>query len=161
MDGKPTAVFSKQNVFNNKKMIIHNHAFIKLRNIPVFYTPYFSHPDPTVKRKSGFLTPSTKNFKNLGRTIKTPYFFDINEKKDLTLTPIFYQDEHPIFLSEYREQFINGKMYVDSSYSKGYKNLNKIDDDGNKIERTGGSRNHIFINYIGFFEDLVYSDNEI
>jgi LPS-assembly protein len=43
-------------------MVYHENAIIKLRNIPVAYTPYFSHPDPTVKRKSGFLPPSTKNF---------------------------------------------------------------------------------------------------
>ena len=146
---------------SNKKIITHNHAFIKIRNFPVFYSPYFSHPDPTVKRKSGFLSPSSKSFNNLGRSIKTPYFYEINENKDLTFTPIIYQDEYPIFLGEYREQFASGKIYIDSSYSKGYKNLNKIGDDGVKIERTGGSRNHLFVNYISSFKDVFYYENDL
>ena len=78
----------------NKKMLYHDHAVVRLRNIPVFYTPYFSHPDPSVKRMSGFLPPSTKNFTDLGRTIKTPYFWVIDPNRDLTFTPIFYLDEN-------------------------------------------------------------------
>jgi Organic solvent tolerance protein OstA len=88
----------------NEKMIYHNNAVIRIRNVPVFYTPYFSHPDPSVKRKSGFLPPSIKNFTDLGRTIKTPYFWVINENKDLTFSPIYYFEENPIFLTEYRQK---------------------------------------------------------
>ena len=39
----------------NEKIVYHRNAVLKIKNIPVFYTPYFSHPDPSVKRKSGFL----------------------------------------------------------------------------------------------------------
>jgi len=146
---------------SNKKMVYHEHAVIKLRNIPVFYTPYFSHPDPSVKRKSGFLTPSTKNFNNLGRTIKTPYFFEINDFNDFTFTPIIYQDENSIFLGEYNHQFTNGKFYLDGSYSKGYKEINKLDDDGNSLQRTSGSRNHIFANYTGNHDNIIFENNDL
>ena len=145
----------------NKKMVQHQHAIIKIKNIPVFYTPYFSHPDPSVKRKSGFLTPSTKNFKNLGRTFKIPYFYEVSENSDLTLTPILYQDENPIFLTEYRNQNKNGKLYIDTSFNKGYKNLNKLDKDGNSLNRTSGSRNHLFINYAGNYENILFKNNDI
>ena len=143
------------------KMIYHKDAFINIRNFPVFYTPYFSHPDPSVDRKSGFLAPSTKNFSNLGRTIKSPYFWAIDEKSDLTFTPIFYQDENSIFLSEYRMQNKNGNLILDTSYSQGYKDLNKRGENGEDLQRTGGSRNHLFAKFLGSFNDLILRDNDI
>ena len=38
-----------------KKTIFYNNAVIKVYDIPIFYTPYLSHPDPSVDRRSGFL----------------------------------------------------------------------------------------------------------
>lgn len=145
----------------NNKMVYHYGSIIKIKNIPVFYTPYFSHPDPSVKQKSGILPPSVKNFTNLGQTLKVPYYLVIDKKRDLTFTPIYYFDENPIFLTEFRQQNKNSKFYIDSSYSKGYKNLNKKDENGNLIERTDGSRNHFFFNFLGSYNDLLFSKNDI
>jgi len=145
----------------NEKMVYHRNAVLKIKNIPVFYTPYFSHPDPSVKRKSGFLPPSVKNFTDLGQTIKTPYFWAISDNKDLTFTPIYYFNENSIFLTEYRQQNEKSKFYIDSSYTQGYKNLNKKDNSGNEIKRTDGARNHLFFNFLGSYEDLLFSQNEL
>ena len=145
----------------NEKMVYHRNAVLKIKNIPVFYTPYFSHPDPSVKRKSGFLPPSVKNFTDLGQTIKTPYFWAINDNRDLTFTPIYYFDENSIFLTEYRQQNEKSKFYIDSSYTQGYKNINKKDNSGNEIKRTDGSRNHLFFNFLGSYEDLLFSKNDL
>ena len=43
---------------SKKKTIYYDHALIKIYNIPIFYIPKLSHPDPSVKRRSGFLIPS-------------------------------------------------------------------------------------------------------
>ena len=43
---------------NKKKTIYYDNAVIKVYDIPILYIPKLSHPDPTVKRRSGFLTPS-------------------------------------------------------------------------------------------------------
>ena len=145
----------------NEKMVYHRNALIKIKNIPVFYTPYFSHPDPSVKRKSGFLPPSVKNFTDLGQTVKAPYFWAIDENKDLTFTPIYYFDENSIFLSEYRQENKKSIFYIDSSYTQGYKDLNKKDKDGNSLQRTGGSRHHLFFNFLGSYEDLLFSQNDL
>ena len=145
----------------NEKMVYHRNAVLKIKNIPVFYTPYFSHPDPSVKRKSGFLPPSVKNFTDLGQTIKTPYFWAISDNKDLTFTPIYYFDENSIFLTEYRQQNEKSKFYIDSSYTQGYKNINKKDNSGNEIKRTDGARNHLFFNFLGSYEDLLFSQNDL
>jgi len=145
----------------NKKMVYHYGSLIKIKNVPVFYTPYFSHPDPTVKRKSGFLPPSIKNFTDLGQTFKFPYFYTIDENKDLTFTPIYYFNENPIFLAEYRQQNLNSKFYVDTSYTEGYKRLNYVDKNGATVPRTSGSRNHFFFNFLGNYDDLLFDKNDL
>jgi LPS-assembly protein len=145
----------------NERMLYHDNAVIKLRNIPVFYTPYFSHPDPSVKRKSGFLPPSIKSFTNLGKTFKTPYFLVIDDSRDLTFTPIFYFQENSIFLTEYRQQNKQSQLFIDSSYSQGYKKLNKKDKDGNLIPRTSGSRNHFYLGFAGQYKNLLLTENDL
>ena len=85
-------------------------AWMELAGIPVIYTPYFSHPDPTVKRKSGFLTPSTGGSSSLGSAISTPYFYAISKDKDATITPTYYTDEGLLMAAEYRQRFRNGRL---------------------------------------------------
>ena len=50
---------------SKKKTIYYKNAIIKVYDIPIFYLPMLSHPDPTVKRRSGFLVPSFEDTKNL------------------------------------------------------------------------------------------------
>ncbi|CAA7627194.1 LPS-assembly protein LptD [Magnetospirillum sp. SS-4] len=64
-------------------------AWIELAGIPVLYTPYLSHPDPSVKRKTGFLAPSVGFHSKLGPSLSTPYFFALADNQDVTLIPRF------------------------------------------------------------------------
>jgi len=152
---------SKTTHDQNEKMIYHKNVLVNIKNVPVFYTPYFSHPDPSVKRKSGFLPPSIKNFENLGKSFKAPYFLVLGENKDFTFTPTYYIEENPVFLGEYRQINKNSEFYIDTSYSQGYKKLNKKNDDGVLINRTGGSRNHFFFNFLGNYDDLIFTTNDL
>ena len=56
------------------KTIYYKNVVVKIYAVPVLYFPYFFHPDPTVKRQSGFLAPSFSNSKSLGASFKVPYF---------------------------------------------------------------------------------------
>ena len=62
---------------SQKKTIYYDNAIIKVFDLPVFYLPRLSHPDPSVKRRSGFLVPSISDSKNLGYGVSIPYFFDV------------------------------------------------------------------------------------
>ncbi|MCA1910152.1 MAG: LPS assembly protein LptD, partial [Magnetospirillum sp.] len=64
-------------------------AWMEFAGIPVMYTPYMSHPDPTVRRRSGFLMPSASMSSNLGANVATPYYWAIADNQDLTFTPRF------------------------------------------------------------------------
>ena len=83
---------------NKKKTIYYNNAVIKVYNIPIFFFPRLSHPDPTVDRRSGFLIPNVSNTKNLGLGVTIPYFFAVDDDKDFTLTNRFYNREKPLLL---------------------------------------------------------------
>lgn len=62
--------------------------WLDIAGIPVAYSPYFSHTDPMVKRKSGLLAPGVINNSSLGTAVRTPYFQVIDDYHDVTLTPL-------------------------------------------------------------------------
>ncbi|MBT4906267.1 MAG: LPS-assembly protein LptD, partial [Rhodospirillaceae bacterium] len=93
-------------------------AWMEMYGVPVFYTPYFSHPDPTVKRRSGLLTPDFGNDSQLGMLLRTPYFFTMGPDKDATITPIFTTKERVALAAEYRQRFTSGEFETDGSFTR-------------------------------------------
>ena len=75
---------------NKKKTIYYDNALIKVYDIPIFYIPKVSHPDPTVDRRSGFLIPSLTDSKNLGSGVFNPIFFNVAKDKNFTLISRIY-----------------------------------------------------------------------
>jgi len=130
-----------------KKIIYYEHATLKVYDIPIFYFPRFFHPDPTVKRQSGFLSPLFTNSSLIGQGFALPYFWAISNSKDFTFTPKIYTGDNALYLNEYRQAFKNGFLILDTSYSEGYKNTSP--------KKKAGSRNHLFANL-----DLDFSENE-
>ena len=108
-----------------KKTIYYNNATLKVYDIPIFYFPKFFHPDPTVKRQSGFLTPFFTDTTTVGAGFGLPYYWAISNEKDFTFTPKLYAKENILFLNEYRQAFRNGFLILDTSYTQGYKETNK------------------------------------
>ena len=109
----------------NKKIIYYDDAWLKLYDQPVLYFPKFFHPDPTVKRQSGFLMPSLTDSTSLGSSFNVPYYHVISGNKDLTLRPRFYSQNNKFLLqSEYRQKNKNSDHLVDFSYM-GEKNPTK------------------------------------
>ncbi len=105
-DGPPLwQVKAKKIVHDQPNQIIeYSDAWLEIDGNPVFYTPYFSHPDPTVKRKSGFLTPGFQASTYLGTSLSTPYFFAISPSKDLTFTPTITSKQRVLLAGEYRQR---------------------------------------------------------
>ncbi len=56
--------------------------------VPLVWVPYFYYPDPTVKRRSGFLTPEYSHSNDLGFTAGVPYYYSLSASADLTVTPV-------------------------------------------------------------------------
>lgn len=98
----------------NKKRIDYKNATLKLLDFPVFYFPKFFHPDPTVIRQSGFLTPSITNSNN-DSFVNIPYYFVINERSDLTFSPRLNINGKNLYQSEYRKVTKNSDNIFDFS----------------------------------------------
>ncbi len=105
---KAKSVFHDQ----KSKTIHYDHSVLYLLNIPVLYTPYFSHPDPSVKKKTGFLAPTIRSDDRLGQSISIPYFYNINTNKDFTFTPTIQSAANNYLTSEFRLLNKNGNFNI-------------------------------------------------
>jgi len=136
-----------------KKEITYKNTILDLNNIPVFYTPYFSHPDPSVKRKEGFLSPSFSSLgPDIGTTIKVPYFYPLSQSADFTISPVYYFKQKPLLLGEYREIFKNGDLSIEGSFTEGYKQIT--------LAQTDGSRHHLYGNLDLKFKNEILDESE-
>ncbi len=109
------------NVFHDKieQSVEYRDAFMEFLGVPIFYTPYFSHPDPTVKRRSGFLPPRYGSNSILGATLETPYYFNIAADKDATIRPISTTNEGMVLAAEYRQHFSDAQIILTGSGTHG------------------------------------------
>ena len=56
------------------KNLYHTNPTLKIGGVPVAWLPYASMPDPTVKRRTGFLLPNFSSGSTYGFGVTTPYF---------------------------------------------------------------------------------------
>ena len=98
-----------------KKIINYKDAWLEIYDQPILYFPKFFHPDPTVKRQSGFLTPQIIDSSSLGLSFKLPYYKVISENKDLTFSPRIFSENEGLFQNEYRQVDKDSKYLADFS----------------------------------------------
>ncbi len=137
----------------SKKTIFYENAIIKIYDIPIFFSPYLAHPDPSVKRRSGFLPPSFIHTKNLGSGLNVPYFFALNNDKDFTFTNKFYANENPLHLLEYRQAFLNSNLILDFGFTEGYKKTSST--------KKRGEKSHFFSKFTKTFRGKDNSSNSL
>lgn len=91
-------------------------ASLEFFGVPVFYTPYFAHPEPNKKRETGFLAPSYGNESDLGLFVSAPFYYNIAPEADATVTPTYYPKENQLLMAgEYRRNTANGSYELDGS----------------------------------------------
>lgn len=82
----------------------------ELFGLPIAYFPVLEIPDPTVKRKSGFLIPSVSYREERGIGVTVPYYFALSPTYDLTVTPTYFSRQGFLGEAEFRQKF-NGGQY--------------------------------------------------
>ena len=135
---------------SEKQNIYYEGATLSILNIPILYTPFFAHPDPTVKKRSGLLMPSISNDNNLGTSFSLPFFYNISSNYDLTFTPTIQTSSDDYYSLDYRHLTKNYKLNINSSISNN--------------ESKSGTKNHIFIggavkNPFGKFDYKIETSN--
>ena len=98
-----------------EKMIYFEDARLEALGFPLFYWPYLSMPDPTVKRKSGFLIPKFGYSTAFGFYSQTPYFWALAPNYDLTVTPTLTSKQGLLMQAEWRHRLINGSYSIKAS----------------------------------------------
>lgn len=121
------------------QMISYRDAVLEVAGVPVFYAPYFSHPDPTAGPRSGFLQPDLGRNTRLGAYYEQPYVWAISPYQDLTVSPRIHQNIRPLLGFEYRRRFWSGDMLIDGSLTA----ERDFDGEGNRFG-DDSFRGHIF-----------------
>ena len=85
------------------KVLRYEDATFEIAGIPVLFTPYFQHPDPSIERQSGFLAPTFTSDTELGLTAEIPYYWAIAPNRDLTVRPTFTTRENALLALDFRD----------------------------------------------------------
>lgn len=92
------------------KRIRYKNATMEFYGVPFFYTPYFSHPDPSVKQEAGFLPPAYLTSDYLGQFLRTYYYYPISPTQDATIEMSYASNQNPLLGVEWRKQFNKGSI---------------------------------------------------
>jgi LPS-assembly protein len=98
-----------------EKMIYFENAQLEFFGQPMAYFPFFSTPDPTVKRKSGFLYPLTMYDTKFGVGVQIPYYWAIAPNYDFTFTPRLMSRQGALLKGEWRQRLESGTFSVTAS----------------------------------------------
>ena len=138
----PWSIYADEVKHKKKEKIIeYKNAWLEIYDQPVLYFPYFFHPDPTVKRQSGFLMPKFASSNNSGQSIHIPYYKVISDNKDLTISPRIFLDDNIILQTEYRQANKSSNFITDFSA-----NYNDNATNYHLFGELAGSHNELFYN---------------
>lgn len=129
---------------------------MEMFGVPIFYTPYLSHPSPNATAKSGFMSASYVSSSNFGTLAKIPYYWRINEDKDVLLTPWLTSQEGPLLQWDYHQLRDQGNYSMNGSIT----NPRKRDDGGNVVNGNE-MRWHIFARGDESVSDHTYAGFDI
>jgi LPS-assembly protein len=96
----------------NEKMLYFENAQLEFFGVPMAYLPFFSTPDPTVKRKSGFLMPGVSSVSTYGFGVETPFYWAIAPDYDATFNPRFTTRQGVLLQAEFRQRLLNGSYQI-------------------------------------------------
>ena len=98
------------------KNIEYQNAFLEIKDLPVLYTPYFSHPDPSVKHRSGFLFPRFMSNNYLGASIQPQYFWDISPQENMIFNPILSTEKGIVYSGIFNKYFYRGELNASGTF---------------------------------------------
>ena len=114
----------------DSRTVRYNDAVFEFLGVPLFYTPYLAHPDPSAGRASGFLTPFAGVSSSKGIHATIPYYWAIDDYTEATITPHIFQRVNPLIEYKFSRNFNTGVVNVDGSFT--YSSF--FDRDGNQFD---------------------------
>ena len=111
------ALKSKQNIEDG--IIAYENVILDVYGLPIFYIPYISHADPSIKKSSGLLSPKLTTNTIFGFSYSQPYYYALSNHNDLTITPTMTSNEGPIIETNYRSFRSKGSSLIKTSFTRG------------------------------------------
>lgn len=136
------SIFGKKITIEVGQYVTLKHAFIKVNGVVAMYVPYIVFPIKQ-KRETGLLFPSIGFSSDEGFRYQQPFFWAIDDHKDMTLTPSTFGDRGLGGEFQYRQNFmekswlelntlgINDRIYEPNKLDKslsGHKDFRQFSD---------------------------------
>ena len=109
----------------SEKMLYFEDARVEFFGVPLAWVPFMSAPDPTVKRKSGFLFPTVSDTTQYGFGVEVPYYWALAPNADITVSTMATTRQGELFQGEWRHRLMDGAYSI-----KGPGPKTRTDNDG-------------------------------
>ena len=95
-----------------EKMLYFEDARVEFFGVPLAWVPFMSAPDPTVKRKSGFLFPTVSDTTQYGFGVEVPYYWALAPNYDVTVSTMATTRQGELFQGEWRHRLMDGAYSI-------------------------------------------------
>ena len=150
-------------------MIRFYNPVLRTYDVPIFWLPIFEMPDPTIKHKSGFLTPDIGSTNNMGTQINLPLYIAFSDTHDMTITASYLTKENPLIQMEHRLNLSHSEYRTNAAYThnragedRWYIFNNDVIELGEYARATiflERASDKTFLQKYGFYDDQPYLDS--
>lgn len=142
----PSIAIQAERVTQSEELraILYRNAVFRVGGVPVLYLPFFSHPDPSVDRASGFLIPSANYDEGRGLSVEVPYLLVVSPSQDWLISPQINTRIAPLLNFQWRRRFNDGLVVARGGYTW-ERNFGDFDLDGDGEAESNvkyGDRDH-------------------
>ena len=155
----------------DERMLAFYNMVFKTYDLPILWLPYYTMPDPGVKHKSGFLTPSFGSTNKMGTQINIPVYIAFSDYHDATVTLSYLTKENPLFQLEHRLNLEHAEFRTRGSFTHNKEgenrwhifNNDKIDlgEHARAAVHVARTSDKTYLQKYGFFSGQPYLDSGV
>lgn len=110
-------LLAEKAIYDKKqKKFIYKNVKLRIKGVPVIFTPYFEHPSFDVKRKTGFLAPVIRSMSDVGFLAGLPFYGAIAPDRSVKITPFINSKHRFMMATEYNQLFPKADFNFSSSF---------------------------------------------
>lgn len=111
---KPLWTIKAKRIIHKKseQTVYYEEPTLEFLGVPIAWAPKLSMPDPTVRRKSGFLAPYTIYSDQIGLGVAAPYFWALAPNYDLTTTVTGLTEQGALVDATWRHRLVTGSYDI-------------------------------------------------
>ncbi|MBR1380317.1 MAG: LPS-assembly protein LptD [Alphaproteobacteria bacterium] len=154
---------------DSRMMSFHNPILRTYYDIPLFWFPYITMPDPAVKHKTGFLYPDFESTNNMGTQINIPFYIYLSPQHDMTVKLSYLTRENPLFQAEHRLNATHSEFRTRGSFTHNRDGENRWHISNRDVIELGEharatvflerASDKTYLQKYGFYEDQPYLDS--